>query len=112
MSEPQENVENIAKPAQEQRSELGRGSSESLDRSSGAEDAAIRAGGQGGVRNPSDGRLRDNLTPEQRREIGRKGGQAVSRNREHMASIGRKGGVAVSENREHMAEIGRKGGRA
>jgi general stress protein YciG len=27
-------------------------------------------------------------------EIGRKGGQAVSKNREHMANIGRKGGAA------------------
>jgi uncharacterized protein len=27
-----------------------------------------------------------------------------------MADIGRKGGEAVSEDREHMAEIGRKGG--
>lgn len=27
------------------------------------------------------------------REAGRKGGQAVSRNREHMAAIGRKGGM-------------------
>ena len=29
---------------------------------------------------------------EQRREIARKGGETVSRNREHMAQIGRKGG--------------------
>jgi uncharacterized protein len=43
---------------------------------------------------------------------GRKGGQKVARNKEHMASIGRKGGEAVSKNREHMAAIGRKGGQA
>lgn len=43
-------------------------------------------------------------------DIGRKGGEAVSQDRRHMASIGRKGGEAVSQNREHMAEIGRKGG--
>ena len=59
-----------------------------------------------------DGRRRDNLTPEQRSAIGRKGGEAVSRNREHMASIGRKGGEAVSRDREHMAAIGQKGGRS
>ncbi|MDQ6693852.1 MAG: general stress protein [Chloroflexota bacterium] len=46
------------------------------------------------------------------REIARKGGAAVSENRQHMAEIGRKGGKAVSENRQHMAEIGRKGGEA
>ena len=45
-------------------------------------------------------------------EIGKKGGEAVSQDRKHMASIGRKGGEAVSQNREHMAEIGRKGGEA
>ena len=45
-----------------------------------------------------------------RSEAARKGGQAVSRNREHMAAIGRKGGQTVSRDRQHMAEIGRKGG--
>jgi general stress protein YciG len=47
-----------------------------------------------------------------RQEVARKGGLAVSRNRQHMAEIGRKGGQAVSKNREHMAQIGRKGGAA
>lgn len=46
------------------------------------------------------------------KEIARKGGAAVSRDREHMASIGRKGGEAVSKDREHMSNIGRKGGKA
>jgi uncharacterized protein len=64
------------------------------------------------AQNRQDGRRRDNLTPEQRSAIGRKGGEAVSRNREHMAEIGRKGGVAVSRDREHMASIGQKGGRS
>src|SRR5437588_3003947 len=50
------------------------------------------------------------FTPDEAREAGRKGGQAVSRNRDHMASIGRKGGEAVSRDRDHMAAIGRKGG--
>src|SRR4051812_7076612 len=53
---------------------------------------ARKSGGQGEVRSPNDRRLRDNLDPEKRKEIGRKGGEAVSRNREHMAQIGRKGG--------------------
>src|SRR5690348_2976188 len=43
---------------------------------------------------------------------GRKGGQTVARNREHMATIGRKGGEAVSRDKRHMAEIGRRGGQA
>jgi len=50
-------------------------------------------------------------TSNSRKEAARKGGEAVSRDREHMAAIGRKGGQKVSQDREHMAEIGRKGGR-
>ena len=52
------------------------------------------------------------MDPQTRKEVARKGGQAVSRNRQHMAEIGRKGGQSVSKNREHMAKIGRKGGAA
>jgi general stress protein YciG len=50
--------------------------------------------------------------PEGHAAAGRKGGQKVARNREHMAEIGRRGGEAVSRDRQHMAEIGRKGGQA
>jgi uncharacterized protein len=32
------------------------------------------------------------FTPEEAREAGRKGGETVSQNRDHMAAIGRKGG--------------------
>ena len=54
-----------------------------------------------------------NQEPKSSREASaRKGGEAVSQDREHMADIGRKGGEAVSQNREHMADIGRKGGEA
>ncbi len=52
------------------------------------------------------------MDPETRQEVARKGGLAVSRNKQHMAEIGRKGGQTVSKNREHMAAIGRKGGEA
>lgn len=60
------------------------------------------------------GRLRGTaaMDPNTRKEVARKGGLAVSRNRQHMAEIGRKGGQSVSKNREHMAAIGRKGGAA
>lgn len=34
------------------------------------------------------------MDAEKRRVIARKGGQAVSRNRQHMSEIGRRGGVA------------------
>jgi len=50
------------------------------------------------------------MDEKQQREIARKGGEAVSRNRTHMAEIGKKGGDTVSANREHMSMIGQKGG--
>ena len=34
------------------------------------------------------------FTPEEAREAGRKGGEAVSRDREHMSRIGREGGLS------------------
>lgn len=52
------------------------------------------------------------MNSDKQKEIAKKGGEAVSRNREHMAAIGRRGGESVSRNREHMAEIGRRGGEA
>src|SRR5687768_15282352 len=52
------------------------------------------------------------FTADEARNAGKKGGETVSRNRDHMAAIGRKGGEAVSRDREHMANIGRKGGEA
>jgi general stress protein YciG len=51
------------------------------------------------------------MNPEKQKQIARKGGEAVARNRQHMAEIGRRGGESVSRNREHMAQIGREGGR-
>jgi general stress protein YciG len=50
------------------------------------------------------------FTSDEARAAGRKGGEAVSRNRLHMSTIGRKGGEAVSQDRAHMSEIGREGG--
>jgi general stress protein YciG len=47
---------------------------------------------------------------DEARAAGRKGGEAVSRNRLHMSTIGRKGGEAVSRDRAHMSAIGREGG--
>ena len=50
------------------------------------------------------------FTPEEARIAGRRGGKAVSSNRQYMAEIGRKGGQTVSRDRDHMARIGEKGG--
>jgi uncharacterized protein len=38
------------------------------------------------------------FTSEEAREAGRKGGEAVSQNREHMSAIGRKGGESSRKN--------------
>ena len=40
------------------------------------------------------------FTSEEARQAGKKGGQSVSQNRQHMAAIGRKGGVARGERRK------------
>ena len=40
------------------------------------------------------------FSPDEAREAGRKGGQAVSRNREHMAAIGREGGQSRGRSRD------------
>jgi uncharacterized protein len=46
------------------------------------------------------------FTPEEAREAGRKGGEVVSRNREHMAEIGRKGGQSShGGGRKHQGQV-------
>lgn len=47
---------------------------------------------------------------DEARAAGRRGGETVSRDRNHMAAIGRRGGESVSRDRDHMAAIGREGG--
>ena len=44
------------------------------------------------------------FTSEEARAAGRKGGEAVSQNREHMAAIGRKGGESSWQSRERNAQ--------
>src|SRR5881394_1506006 len=59
------------------------------------------------------------MDPEQQRAIASKGGKAAHQqgvahewSSEEARAAGRKGGEAVSRDREHMAQIGRKGGEA
>ena len=59
------------------------------------------------------------MDPERQRQIAREGGKAAhvkgtahEFNSEEARNAGRKGGETVSRDREHMAEIGRKGGRS
>lgn len=58
------------------------------------------------------------LSPEQRKEIARKGGRAAQKRghahrfgSEDAREAGKKGGAKVSQDRAHMARIGAKGGR-
>lgn len=59
------------------------------------------------------------MDPERQRQIAREGGKAAHLKgtaheftSEEARNAGRKGGERVSQDREHMAEIGRKGGRS
>lgn len=59
------------------------------------------------------------MDPEKQREIASKGGRAAHQrgtahefNSDEAREAGRKGGQAVSRDRAHMAEIGRRGGEA
>ncbi|HEY7625259.1 MAG TPA: KGG domain-containing protein [Candidatus Limnocylindria bacterium] len=56
----------------------------------------------------SDERGFASLDPEERRRIAEKGGEAVSKDREHMSEIGRKGGQSTTD--EQKSEAGRRGG--
>ena len=49
------------------------------------------------------------MDPREQREIARKGGEAVSQDREHMAAIGRKGGEASGGGNRGGNQSGRGG---
>jgi hypothetical protein len=51
------------------------------------------------------------MDPREQREIARKGGEAVSQDREHMAAIGRKGGEASGGGNRGGNQGGNQGGR-
>lgn len=63
--------------------------------------AQRKSQGQGGTSN----RGFASMNQEQQRAIARKGGEAVSENRAHMAEIGRKGGEASGHNRRNAANL-------
>lgn len=59
------------------------------------------------------------MDPEQQRTIAKKGGKAAHEqgvahewNQDQAREAGKKGGQKISQNKEHMAAIGRKGGEA
>lgn len=67
-----------------------------------------RGPNQGNDRNPNGKSNRGfaAMDKEAQRQIARKGGEAVSRNREHMAEIGRRGGEASGQNRSRTGQVG------
>lgn len=59
------------------------------------------------------------MSPEKQKQIASEGGRAAHRqgvahewNSDEARKAGRKGGQIVSQNREHMSEIGRRGGQS
>jgi general stress protein YciG len=68
---------------------------------------------------PKRGRGFAGMDPAKQREIASKGGRAAHRDghaheftTDEARAAGRRGGQTVATDREHMAEIGRKGGRS
>lgn len=59
-------------------------------------------------RSRTEGRGFAGMDEEKQRKIAQKGGEAVSRNRQHMSEIGRKGGEASGSGRHGGHEGGRE----
>jgi general stress protein YciG len=88
----------------------------SKDSGSKSSSDAAQKSGSGSSQGPSK-RGFAAMDENQQREIASKGGQAAHQkgtahefDSEEARRAGQKGGEAVSRNREHMADIGRKGG--
>lgn len=84
--------------------------------SKGAGSQSAQKGGSGSSQGPAK-RGFAAMDENQQREIASKGGQAAHQkgtahefDSEEARRAGQKGGEVVSRNREHMADIGRKGG--
>lgn len=86
-----------------------------------SKDSGNKSGGSGGnAQKSGNGPAKRGfaaMDENQQREIASKGGQAAHQkgtahefDSEEARRAGQKGGEAVSRNREHMADIGRKGG--
>jgi general stress protein YciG len=65
---------------------------------------------QRGGRNAHTKGTAHEFTPDEARAAGKKGGAAISQDREHMRMIGKRGGQKTSQDPEHMRAIGKKGG--
>lgn len=85
-----------------------------FDEDRGSQNPGNRNGGTpGNASGRSSGRSERGfaaMNPEQQREIARKGGEAVSQDREHMAAIGRKGGEASGGGNRNKPQTGNEVG--
>jgi general stress protein YciG len=84
-----------------------------------ASESRASSGGSPRARGGRSNRGFASMDPNKQREIASKGGRAAHAkgtahefNSDEARDAGRKGGQAVSRNREHMAAIGRRGGEA
>jgi uncharacterized protein len=96
---------------------------QSTGRSNGSDNDQLQSEGESGD-NGESGRRSSNrgfaaMDPDKQKEIASEGGRAAHRqgvahewSSEEARAAGRKGGQVVSRNREHMSEIGRRGGQS
>jgi uncharacterized protein len=91
-----------------------------IRRTSGGEPGAGRTSeGRGGGNGRTSNRGFAAMSPEKQKQIASEGGRAAHRqgvahewNSDEARRAGKKGGQIVSQNREHMSEIGRRGGQS
>jgi general stress protein YciG len=79
----------------------------------------VSNGRENGERRGASNRGFAAMSPERQKQIASEGGRAAHRqgvahewNSDEARKAGRKGGEKVSQNREHMSEIGRRGGQS
>lgn len=77
----------------------GRGGSRAGNQATGAKGSLESGGSNEEKTKRTSNRGFASMDPEQQRAIARKGGEAVSGNREHMSEIGKKGGEASGSRR-------------
>jgi uncharacterized protein len=101
----------------DEQSNRGSNSMENQEHVSGSQSSGTSTEGSRGRRSTNRGFAA--MDPDKQKEIASEGGRAAHRqgvahewSSEEAREAGRKGGQVVSRNREHMSEIGRRGGQS
>jgi general stress protein YciG len=104
---------------QESQNERGYDSMENQQENSSGLNRESSSTGRSANRQGTSNRGFAAMSPEKQKEIASEGGRAAHQqgvahewNSEEARLAGRKGGQTVSQNREHMSEIGRRGGQS